>query len=102
MLQYSTKAFDSHFGWIRTAETDLAQAAAVGSGGNNVAGSQTGNGNADGNMFIFYNQIKSVPGFLIEPYYIYYKNGLGGKQQIFLLLTIRASVPRNIRTRLAT
>jgi hypothetical protein len=103
MFQYSTKTFDSHFGWIRTAETDLAQAAAVGSGGNNVAGSQTGNGNADGNIFIFYNQIKSVTGFLIEPYYVYYKNGLGGgKLRISLLLTIRASVPRNIRTRLAT
>ena len=103
MFQYSTKAFDSHFGWIHTAETDLAQAAAVGSGGNNVAGSQTGNGNADGNMFIFYNQIKSVPGFLIEPYYVYYKNGLGGQTADFLLLkTIRVSVPRNIRTRLAT
>ena len=25
-------------------------------------------------MFIFYNQIKSVPGFLIEPYYVYYSN----------------------------
>jgi len=58
MFQYSTKAFDSHFGWIRTGETDLPQAAPVGSLGNNVAGSQTGNGNADGNMFIFYNQIK--------------------------------------------
>jgi hypothetical protein len=83
MFQYSTKAFDSHFGWIRTAETDLAQAAPVGSVGNNVAGSQTGNGNADGNMFIFYNQIKSVPAFLIEPYYIYYKNGLGGQPADF-------------------
>ena len=83
MFQYSTKAFDSHFGWIRTGETDLAQAAPVGSGGNNVAGSQTGNGNADGNMFIFYNQIKSVPGFLIEPYYVYYKNGLAGQTADF-------------------
>lgn len=83
MFQYSTKAFDTYFGWIRTAETDLAQAAAVGSGGNNVAGSQTGNGNADGNMLIFYNQIKLVPGFLIEPYYTYYKNGLGGQAADF-------------------
>lgn len=83
MFQYSTKAFDSHFGWIRTAETDLPQAAALGSVGNNVAGSQTGNANADGNLFIFYNQIKSVPGFLIEPYYIYYKNGLGGQTEDF-------------------
>jgi hypothetical protein len=27
-------------------------------------------------MFIFYNQIKSVPGFLIEPYYVLYINNL--------------------------
>ena len=25
-------------------------------------------------MYIFYNQIKSVPGFLIEPYYVLYSN----------------------------
>jgi len=31
-------------------------------------------GGRDADMFIFYNQIKSVPGFLIEPYYVYYSN----------------------------
>jgi hypothetical protein len=82
MLQYSTKAWDSYFGWFRNAETDIGQAAAVGSGNPNTAVVPTGTGqalnaNGDADMFIFYNQIKSVPGFLIEPYYVYYKNNLG-------------------------
>jgi hypothetical protein len=80
MLQYSTKAVDSYFGWFRNSEGDQAQAAPVGSLGPNVVGGNVGqqNAGADVDMFIFYNQIKSVPGFLIEPYYIYYKNNLPG------------------------
>lgn len=79
MLQYSTKAWDTYFGWFRNAETDINQAAAVGSGNPNIAGAtgQGLNANGDADMFIFYNQIKSIPGFLIEPYYVYYKNNLG-------------------------
>jgi hypothetical protein len=75
MLQYSTKSIDSYLGWFRTAESDLSQAAPVGSLSNNIAGTQTGDGDADADMIIFYNQIKSVPGFLIEPYYVFYRNG---------------------------
>jgi len=33
-------------------------------------------GSADADMFIFYNQIKSIPGFLVEPYYVLYINNL--------------------------
>ncbi|BCA54955.1 conserved exported protein of unknown function [Nitrospira sp. KM1] len=83
MLQYSTKSFDSYVGWFRNSESDLNQAAPVGSGGPNIAGNVVANGatgndaNRDADMIIFYNQIKSVPGFLIEPYYIYYKNNYG-------------------------
>lgn len=78
MLQYSTKAWDGYFGWFRNSEGDLGQAAPVGSLAGNVVGGNAGqqNASADADMFIFYNQIKSVPGFLIEPYYIYYKNNL--------------------------
>ena len=75
MLQYSTKSIDTYLGWFRTAESDLGQAAPVGSLSNNIAGTQTGDGDADSDMIIFYNQIKSVPGFLIEPYYVFYRNG---------------------------
>ena len=39
-----------------------------------AAESTTARANIDADMFIFYNQIKSVPGFLIEPYYILYSN----------------------------
>lgn len=76
MLQYSTKSIDSYLGWFKTSESDLGQAAAVGSLGNNVTGTNN-SASADGDMIIFYNQIKSVPGFLVEPYYVFYRNGLG-------------------------
>ena len=33
-----------------------------------------GTANIDADMFILYNQIKSVPGFMIEPYYFLYSN----------------------------
>jgi hypothetical protein len=78
MTQYSTKVVDSQFGWFRIAETDLSQGAPVGSGQPNITGTgQAGNAAGDVDLFIFHNQIKSVPGFLIEPYYVYYKNNLG-------------------------
>ena len=77
MLQYSTKSFDSYLGYFRTSEGDQAQAAPVGSVGGNVVGGGVGQqgATADSNMIIWYNQIKSVPGFLIEPYYFLYSNG---------------------------
>jgi hypothetical protein len=76
MLQYSTKAWDTWAGWFRESEGDMQQAGATGSIGGNVVGGGNGqqNGGADTDLFIFYNQIKSVPGFIIEPYYVYYKN----------------------------
>ena len=36
MLQYSTKAWDVYAGWFRNSETDIGQAAPVGSGQNNL------------------------------------------------------------------
>jgi hypothetical protein len=80
MLQYSTKSFDSWLGAFRESESDLSQAAPTGGTAANLAppNSATGvgqpNASADSNMLVFYNQIKSIPGFLIEPYYILYSN----------------------------
>ena len=80
MLQYSTKAWDGYAGWFRTSESDLGQGAPAGALAPNlqVTGSPTtandGSANTDSDLFIFYNQIKSVPGFVIEPYYILYSN----------------------------
>jgi len=76
MLQYSTKAWDSYGGWFRNSESDLGQAVPVGSLGPNIGPTaiNNGSGNTDSDTFIFYNQIKSVPGFLIEPYYFLYSN----------------------------
>ncbi len=83
MFAYQTKAFDSYLGWFRNSETDIAQAAPVGSLGGNVAGTNTGgsragtpDGGGDADMFIFYNQIKNIPGILFEPYYVLYSNNL--------------------------
>ncbi|QPD06259.1 MAG: hypothetical protein Nkreftii_004033 [Candidatus Nitrospira kreftii] len=75
---YSTEFMDSSFGWFRLAETDLPQGAPLGSGGPNLSQSgQSKNANGDVDMLVFYNQIKTVPWALIEPFYIYYKNNLG-------------------------
>ena len=75
MLNYSTKSFDTYLGWFRTSEGDMNQGAPTGSTGSNVIGQKEAGGRAgDADMFIFYNQIKSIPGFLVEPYYIMYSN----------------------------
>ena len=75
MLNYSTKNFDTYLGWFRTSEGDMNQGAATGSVSTNVVGQANGSGRGgDADMLIFYNQIKSIPGFLIEPYYILYNN----------------------------
>jgi len=81
MLQYGTKAWDSYAGWFRASESDLGQGFPAGALTPNlpVSGSSNptlnnGNANTDSDLFIFYNQIKSVPGFVIEPYYVLYSN----------------------------
>ena len=77
MLNYSTKSFDTYLGWFRTQEGDTNQGAPTGSVGHNTGNTQNGSGRSnDADMLIFYNQIKSIPGFLIEPYYIGYFNNL--------------------------
>jgi len=86
MFQYSTKNFDSYFGWFREADCNIGNGQVAVGGvttnncGNTVgvrattvtAGNSPNGGLASNaaNLFIFYNQIKSVPGFLIEPHYI--------------------------------
>ena len=77
MFQYATKAFESHLGWFRNSEGDLSQGSPVGSLGPNVAGvvgTNRPDGSGDVDMFIFYNQVKNIPGILFEPYYVLYLN----------------------------
>ena len=76
MFQYSTKAWDTYGGWFRTSESDLGQAVPVGALNPGIGPSTVNNGNAnlDSDILMFYNQIKSVPGFIIEPYYFLYTN----------------------------
>jgi hypothetical protein len=76
MFSYQTKSVDSYLGWFRTAETDIPPAAPTGSIAGNTIATGSRDGSADADMFIFYNQIKSVPGFLIEPYYVLYINNM--------------------------
>ena len=79
MFNYSAnKNFESWLGWFRNSETDLAQGSAVGSGGANIVGAGAGrpDGGGDADMFIFYNQVKNIPGILFEPYYVLYLNML--------------------------
>ena len=79
MLQYAHPIMDSHLGFFRTAETDLLQGSPLGSGVPNIAGTGQGkNAAGDADLIILYNQIKAVPWVLIEPFYVYYKNNLGG------------------------
>ena len=79
MLQYAHPIMDSHLGFFRTAETDLLQGSPLGSGVPNIAGTgQAKNAAGDADLIILYNQIKAVPWVLIEPFYVYYKNNLGG------------------------
>jgi hypothetical protein len=82
MFAYQTKTFDSYLGWFRNSETDIPQAAPVGSGGPNIAGTGGRDANRDADMIIFYNQYKGLPGFMVEPYFVYYKNNLGAADNI--------------------
>ncbi|WP_447986012.1 alginate export family protein [Nitrospira sp. Nam74] len=70
MLQYGSTVVDSYVGWFRSAETDLSEAAPY------VTGNGHSDGRADGDFWLLYNQIKSVPGFIIEPYYVLYQNNV--------------------------
>jgi hypothetical protein len=79
MFNYNAnKNFESWLGWFRNSETDLGQAAPVGSLAPNVVGAGTGrpDGSGDADLFMFYNQVKSIPGMLVEPYYVLYSNNL--------------------------
>jgi len=79
MFSYTgIKNWDMYAGWFRNSESDLGQAAAVGSGSGNIAGNASGSdANRDADMIIFYNQLKMIPGMVIEPFYVYYKNNYG-------------------------
>jgi len=81
MFNYETKAVSSYLGWFREAEGDLATGSPTGSVAGNVVASTNAGATSDADLFIFYNQIKSVPGFLIEPYYVLYINNQIGTNE---------------------
>jgi len=81
MFNYSgNKNFETWLGWFRESDQNIGEAASTGSFNNcaNAAGvgapnNACGSGNAS-NMVVFYNQIKSLPGLVIEPHYILLQN----------------------------
>ena len=81
MFNYSgNKNFETWLGWFRESDQNIGEAASTGSFNNcaNAAGvgapsNLCGSNNAS-NMVVFYNQIKSIPGVLIEPHYILLTN----------------------------
>lgn len=78
MFSYSgNKNFESWLGWFREADLNIGEAASTGSfaqcaptgASNNACQSKNAS-----NLIVFYNQIKSIPGFLIEPHYFLLTN----------------------------
>lgn len=92
MLSYAQPDFDLKLGWFRNSETDLGQGQPGGSLTPNLltcnpeATSQGGcdpalaqhaaDAGSDVDMVVFYNQIRSLPRMIIEPYYVLYSNRL--------------------------
>jgi hypothetical protein len=74
MLNYSgNKNIETWLGWFREADLNIGEAASTGSF-NAAATGQSSKHQAQ--MVVFYNQIKSIPGVLIEPHYILWQSGL--------------------------
>lgn len=92
MLSYATSSFDTKFGWFRNSEADLGQGQPGGSLAPNLfICNPDGNPSAscdpalaqhatdagsDVDMVVLYNQIRSVPRMIVEPYYVLYSNRL--------------------------
>jgi len=76
MFQYSTKPVDIYAGLFRESDQNISQAASTGSFNNCAGAGATGcNSNNNSTLGLVYTQIKSVPGFIIEPHYFLYMNG---------------------------
>ena len=91
MVSYAKSSFDIKLGWFRQSETDLAQAQPYGSVGPNLftcdpaAPDQQGcipaqdrkyDAAGDVDMVVLYNQIRTIPSMIVEPYYVLYHNRL--------------------------
>jgi hypothetical protein len=73
MLNYSgNKNFETWLGWFREADLNIGEAASTGS----FSAAPANMSKNQAQMVVFYNQIKSIPGVLIEPHYILWQSGL--------------------------
>lgn len=91
MLSYTRPEFDVKVGWFRHSETDLGQAHPGGSltpnlltcqdmpspsSCNPAVAQHASDAGSDVDMVVFYNQIRSLPRLVVEPYYVLYSNRL--------------------------
>ena len=92
MLSYTRTDFDMKLGWFRNSETDLGQGGPGGSLTPNLLScNQEGpsqspcnpalaqhasDAGSDVDMLVFYSQNRSLPGLIVEPYYVLYSNRL--------------------------
>ncbi|MCS6298339.1 MAG: alginate export family protein [Nitrospira sp.] len=92
MLSYTRTDFDVKLGWFRNAETDLDQGHPGGSLTPNlltcnqdvasqsvcnpVLAQHATDAGSDVDMVVFYNQIRTFPRMIVEPYYVIYSNRL--------------------------
>ena len=68
MFAHQTKNWDMYAGWFRNSESDLGQATPRRQRRAEYCRcNRWQDANRDADMFIFYNQIKMVPGMVIEP-----------------------------------
>ncbi|GMV49927.1 MAG: hypothetical protein NBKEAIPA_02318 [Nitrospirae bacterium] len=92
MLSYAKTDFDLKLGWFRNSETDVGQGHPGGSLTPNLLTCDTEPGSSstcnpalaqhasdagsDVDLVVFYNQIRSLPRMVVEPYYVLYSNRL--------------------------
>ena len=92
MLSYTRTDFDVKVGWFRNSETDLGQGDPGGSLTPNLLtcnqeltsqslcnptlAQHATDAGGDVDMVVFYNQIRSIPRMVVEPYYVLYSNRL--------------------------
>jgi len=75
MFQYSTKPVDIWAGLFRESDLNVSQAASTGSFSNCAgAGALNCSSHQNSTLGVVYTQVKSLPGFVLEPHYLLYMN----------------------------
>ncbi len=111
MLSYATLHFDMKLGWFRNSETDLGQGSPGGSLTPNLLScspdvistpcnpaqaQHATDAGSDVDMVVLYNQIRSLPRMIVEPYYVFYSNRLPERANPGLYMPKSASQLRHM------